>query len=148
MMAVDEQTRHEMQRRFTEVVGVETAGALMEHLPPSGWGDVVTREYLDLALDAQNARVDTRFERLEGSINTRFGAVDERFERLEGSVNTRFAEVDGRFDRLESQLDAVRNEVPAAVRGELVAAVSQQTRQTIFAMIGTVLSLAALAQFI
>jgi hypothetical protein len=34
------------------------------------------------------------------------------------------------------------------VRGELIAALSQQTRQMIFAMIGTVLSLAVLARSI
>ena len=84
----------------------------MAHLPPTGWGDVVTRDYLDMAFQAQDARNDARFV------------------------------------RLESQIDAVRHELLAATRGELVSALAQQTRQIIVAMIGTVLSLAALARFI
>ena len=56
--------------------------------------------------------------------------------------------MDARFTRLESRIDAVRNELLAATCGELVATLAQQTRQMIVAMIGTVLSLAALARFI
>lgn len=52
-----------------------------------------------------------------------------------------------RTARLDSQIDSVKQEIVSAkyaVRGEL----GQQTRQMIFALIGTVLSLAALARFI
>lgn len=82
-------------------------------------GDVVTREYLDLAMQAQDARLDTRF-----------------------------TQIDRRFEQLHTQIAGVRYELLAATRGELVAALAQQTRQMILAMIGTVLSLAALARFL
>lgn len=118
-MAIDERTRHELHQRLDEVLGADQAATLMAHLPPTGWGDVVTREYLDMAMQAQHARLDARF-----------------------------AQIDAQFDQLRTQLDTVRHELLAATRGELVAAVSQQTRQMIVAMIGTVLSLAALARFI
>lgn len=111
-MAIDERTRHALDQRLDEVLGADEAATLMAHLPPTGWGDVVTREYLDMTIRTQDARIDARFA------------------------------------RLESQIDAVRNVLLAATRGELVAALAQQTRQMIFAMVGTVLSLAALARFI
>ena len=125
-MAIDERTRHELHQQLDDVLGADEAATLMAHLPPTGWGDVVTREYLDMAMQAQDARLDARF----------------------AQIDARFAQVDAHFDQLRTQLDTVRHELLAATRGELVAAVSQQTRQMIVAMIGTVLSLAALARFI
>ncbi len=119
MMAIDERTRHALHQRLDEVLGADEAATLMAHLPPTGWGDVVTREYLDMAFQAQDARLEARF-----------------------------TQIDARFGRLEAKIDATRHELLAATRGELVAALAQQTRQMIVAMIGTVLSLAALARFI
>jgi hypothetical protein len=112
MMAIDERTRHALHQRLDEVLGADEAATLMAHLPPTGWSDVVTRDYLDTVIQAQDVRMDAR------------------------------------FTRLESRIDAVRHELLAATRGELVAALAQQTRQMIVAMIGTVLSLATLARFI
>jgi len=139
-MAIDERTRHELHQRLGAVLGADEAATLMAHLPPTGWGDIVTREYLDLALQAQDARMDARFAQIDG----RFAQIDGRFAQIEG----RFGEVDGRLGRLEERIDTVRHEILAAVRGELIGAVTQQTRQMIVAMIGTVLSLAALARVI
>lgn len=118
-MAIDERARHELHQRLDDAVGAEAAATLMAHLPPAGWGDVVTRDYLDMAIRTQDVRFDTRFERLERKI-----------------------------DGLRHELDGLRHELLGAMRGEMVAAAGQQTRHTIFAMIGTVLSLAALAQVI
>lgn len=56
-MAVTERTRHELHEALVELMGPERAETLMEHLPPTGWGDVVTKEYLDLRLEALEHRV-------------------------------------------------------------------------------------------
>ena len=40
------------------------AEALMEHLPPSGWGDVARKHDITMALDMINLRLDTLERRL------------------------------------------------------------------------------------
>lgn len=46
-MAVDERSRHDLFTRIEEVLGKEHASVLMEHLPPLGWGEVVTKRDLE-----------------------------------------------------------------------------------------------------
>ena len=60
-MAVDERSRHALYGRLEEVLGVQDATVLMEHLPPAGWADVVTHRDLDVAVTKLDARLD-RFE--------------------------------------------------------------------------------------
>lgn len=56
-MSVTERARHELHERLVELIGPQRAETLMEYLPPTGWGDVVTKEYLDLRLEAIEHRV-------------------------------------------------------------------------------------------
>jgi hypothetical protein len=74
-MAVDERARHELHNRLGGVLGSDAAATLMTHLPPTGWGDVVTRDYLDSRLEQLDARIDRRFSAMED----RFAKVDSRF---------------------------------------------------------------------
>src|SRR5581483_3859474 len=46
-MAIDERARHQLYLRLEEHLGAEAATTLMEHLPPTGWGDVATKRDLD-----------------------------------------------------------------------------------------------------
>ena len=120
-MAVDERTRHELHQRLDQVLGVEQAATLMSHLPPTGWGDVVTREHLDLRLSTLEARIDAR---LDGH--------DARFE-----------EMLQRFDRQFGQWgESITDRLTAAFRAELNQAVVAQTRLLIVALFT---SLAAIA---
>jgi len=60
-MAIDERSRHRMYERLQEVLGEEEAATLMEHLPPVGWADVVTKRDLDLRLEALEQKLLARF---------------------------------------------------------------------------------------
>ena len=113
-MAIDERARHELHRKLEEVLGPEEAATLMSHLPPVGWADVATKH--DLA-------------QLEERVNMRFDMVDRRFE----SIDQRF---DSMEERLEGKLDRLR--------GELFEAMAKQSRATVFAVLGSVLTVAGL----
>lgn len=56
-MAIDERSRHELYLKLEEVLGPDEAATLMGHLPPVGWGDVVTKRDLDVRLEALENRV-------------------------------------------------------------------------------------------
>lgn len=60
-MAIDERSRHRMYERLQEVLGEEEAATLMEHLPPVGWADVVTKRDLDLRLEALEQKLLAMF---------------------------------------------------------------------------------------
>lgn len=46
-MAITEEARHRLYRRLEGVLGAEEATTLMEHMPPVGWADVVTKRDLE-----------------------------------------------------------------------------------------------------
>ena len=76
-MSVNEQIRLEMHLKLRDVLGEKVADMLMDHLPPSGWGDVARKS--DLELLAAEVRhlsqtMDVRF----GHIELRFSSIDSR----------------------------------------------------------------------
>jgi hypothetical protein len=63
-MAVDERARHRLYLKLEEVLGPDEAGVLMAHLPPSGYGDLATREDLRLGLEGLKYELRADMERL------------------------------------------------------------------------------------
>ena len=144
-MAIDERARHQLYQRLEETLGAEPATTLMEHLPPTGWADVATKS--DLAalerstksdISALEERLELRFERIDDRfdrIDAQFAAVDDRFAGIDG----RFSGIDGRFESLEERIDLkmrdLENRLLAAFRGEILNAVTSQTRPFIISII-------------
>lgn len=71
-MPATESDRLEMHLKLRAVLGDKVADTVMEHLPPSGWGDV-----------ARQSEMVARFDAME----TRFVAIDKRFDSLESRLN-------------------------------------------------------------
>ena len=62
-MAVEEQ-RFRIRRSIEEKLGVEEAAYLIEGRPPGGWDALVTKEYLDLRLEAFEGRIQRHINRI------------------------------------------------------------------------------------
>ena len=93
-MPITEDTRYRMQGRLYQVLGVEEASTLMEHLPPLGWGDVATKAdlaVLDRKIDGVEERLGLRIDRVDARIDS----VEERFGlRLEATEQRIRVELD------------------------------------------------------
>ena len=74
-MSVSEHERHQLFTWFEEHMGSERAATMMSLLPPVGWGDVATRDDLELL----EARVDARFDQFEARIEVRLGQLMRTF---------------------------------------------------------------------
>lgn len=115
-MSVDERTRHEIHGRFEELLGPELASAFMSYLPPVGWADVATKR----DLDALEHRLEAAMFRQSAELRIEMG-------REVGSLRS---EVGGEIGGL---------------RSELTDRMDRQFRATIFALIGSNMTLAGLA---
>lgn len=147
-MAIDDRTRHELHQRLDGILGVDEAATLMAHLPPTGWGDVVTREYLDHVLGAGFAEVNVRFAEVDvrfAEVDVRFAEVDARFDRLESRMDAHAAAMQVGFDLVQVQIEAASQRTRADARGDLNAAVALQTRTMIFTMLTAMVALSTLA---
>jgi chromosome segregation ATPase len=140
-MAIEERRRIELFERLTATIGPEATATMFDLFPPPD-DDHVTRRDLQGAEGRVGLRfeeVDRRFDEMEQrfvGIDRRFEQVEHRFEQVEHrfeQVEHRFELVDQRFDAVDLKLDVLRNELLAAFRGELVTAVSGQTRAVIVA---------------
>jgi hypothetical protein len=81
--------------------------------------EFVTRHEFELAM----ARIDSRFDQLEASLDRRFAQVDSHFDQLEARLDARFALVDARFAQTDGRVTAVEGRLEALIERSLVASI-------------------------
>jgi hypothetical protein len=142
-MAVDERRRSELFRALAATFGEEQAVTMFELLPPPDT-ELATRADTD-RIEQRFAAIDERFD----AVNERFDHVNERFVDVNQRITDLGHHMDERFDsqrrEFDAKLDSVRDELLAAFRGELVTAVTGQTRAVIVSITTAVFGLGGLA---
>ncbi len=78
-MAISEAQRFELHLGHQKVLGDDMANTLMEHLPPSGWSDVVRVDQLAQVERRINIRIDMLEHRMDG-FDRRMEAFDSRLK--------------------------------------------------------------------
>jgi hypothetical protein len=96
-----EEVRARLRRRLVEEYGVEEADMLLDR-PPGGWGELVTRDWLQLVLDA------------------RISPMEQKLTSIEHSL----VSLDSRLTSIESELRAQTWKLVAAMTGLLGALVA------------------------
>lgn len=110
VLVAAEEVRTRLRRKLVEEYGVEEADMLLDH-PPGGWGELVTRDWLQLVLDARLAPIEEKL----ASIDQRLSSTDHKFVSL-----------DSRLAAIESEMRAQTWKLVAAMIGlfgALVAAI-------------------------
>ncbi len=133
-MSVTETRRIELLEAARQTMGRDVAITVTEMLPPSGWGDVATRQRVDalerdihVRFDALETKYDARFD----AIDARFKAVGARFDAIETTIDTRFDAIDMRFDSFAAEM-----------RSELRAGIAEIQANTMRWAVGTIVAMA------
>lgn len=123
-MARNEDDRYRLHQHLDEVLGRDDANTLMEHLPPTGWANVATKD------DVEHLRVSMthHLDQLRAQMLHEFELRDVRFER----IDLRFQQVDARFDRMEQRMDERFDSFRLEMKADMERAFRMQT----FALVG------------
>lgn len=130
-MASNEDDRYRLHQHLEEVLGRDDANTLMEHLPPTGWANVATKD------DVEHLRVSTthHLDQLRAQMVHEFELRDVRFER----IDLRFQQVDARFDQMEHRFEQVEqrfDERFGSFRLEMKADMERAFRMQTLAIVG------------
>jgi hypothetical protein len=101
-MTISERDRFEMHLELKRLMGDAVADTLMEHLPPSGWGDVARKYDIDglgNRFDGLVQRVDVLEQRLDKRIDDLEQRLDKRIDDLEERMNRRFNELEAQLNK-------------------------------------------------
>ena len=90
-MASNEDDRYRLHQHLEEVLGRDDANTLMEHLPPTGWANVATKD------DVEHLRVSTT----------------HHLDQLRAQMVHEFELRDVRFDQINQRFDSFRLEMKA-----------------------------------
>ncbi len=124
-MSVDERARHRLYLKLEEVLGAEEAGILMDHLPPTGFGDLVTKGDLDLIRAATKSDIEALRVETKSDIEALRVETKSDIEALRVETKSEFASVRADLQALEhkltSRIDRSARQLMAWVSGMVLA---------------------------
>lgn len=145
-MTVDDGRRRQLHEQLTESVGPEATATMFELLPPAGAGPATSADIAELSgrMDRGFAHVNGRVDRLEdrmGSLEESVDGLQRTTTELQGAV----AELQRAMTGLTHAVDRLPDQFRAELRGEILTAVTSQTRAVLLAVLTTLLGVAGLA---
>lgn len=127
-MALTHTQRTSMFNTLAEVMGQDDAETLMEHLPPSGWGNVSTKEDLRAGFAEIRAQAATDFAQLTEAMTSGFAqAAVERAEAATDRSQIREAMTSG-FAQAAVERAEIRAQA-ATERAEIMAQAATERAQ-------------------
>lgn len=132
-MVIDQQTRRRVHEQLEAAHGEEVATVLTEHLPTE---PLATRADIEaVRADVEAVRADV--ERLEAATKAQIAQLEATTKAEIGRLE---AETKTEFVRLEGRMEQMHHEVIGVFRGELLAAVTAQTKTLALTLVGVLLS--------
>ena len=105
-MAITEADRHEMHEELRRSHGEKVGDIIMEHLPPTGWGDVARVQDVD-RLEKRMDQLERRIDQLERRIDQLERRIEFEVTRLELHISREVNRLDGRINNLATAMWAM-----------------------------------------
>ncbi len=111
-MTITPAARHQLHQVLEANIGADMADVLMEHLPPSGWTDVLRqhdldrfREWVEHRFEQTDARFDLMEARFDARLVSEIGALGDEFRK------ELHQEVGGIRQELNNQTRSLNNQI-------------------------------------
>ena len=137
-----ESERHALRDNLAEKLGSETAGKLMEHVPPVKWDELATKEDLKPLATKDDLRELATKEELK-SLATTMATKDElrvMGAELRAEMREGFAEVKESIAELKGSIAEVKDGI-AEHRERIIVTMTGQHRMTMLTLVGLAVSL-------
>ena len=139
-MTDTEARRFAMYRALRNELGVAVADTLMEHLPPSGWGDVARQgDIAVLRTDIAGLKSDV------ATLNTDVTALKTEMAGVKTEIVVLGASVEGLRTEMNVKIDALRTSIVNEVNANVTDKLNSQMRWMIGLFATQFLALAAIA---
>jgi uncharacterized protein (DUF3084 family) len=120
-------------RRLKDAGVPESQAEVQAELMAEAFGfyadNIVTKEYLDIALRAAFAEQDAKFEKRFAAIDQRFIDIDQRFAAIDqrfAAIDQRFAAIDQHFRAIDQQFADLRTGLKAELETMISTRLNQQ----------------------
>ena len=111
IMAVDDRTRLNLLRRLEAVLGQEEAEALMAHLPPVTWQEVVTKTDLRVEVNSMSSMMRGELTEVRAELRTSMADLRTEMADLRTDLRTEMAD-------LRTEMADLRTEIAQAITSQ------------------------------
>ena len=137
-MPTSESKRLALREKLAEALGSETAGTLMEHIPPERWDELATKTDLRQLADLLRKERQADLKQLQGKMHEQFGKVHEQF----GKMHEQFGEVHEQSGKMHKEVGTLQAR-SAEQQTQLTAMMTNQHRTTMLMLVGVLVATVA-----